>query len=72
MKTTKYTAEDLTNDPSLKWNPYRKWELVWSDSHSEYKRFVRHEKSLVRLAEVHSLSELHSLVPRNSVRRLSL
>jgi hypothetical protein len=33
------TAAELVNDPTLRWWPYRRLELVWSDTHRAYLRF---------------------------------
>lgn len=30
---------ELANDPSLRWCPYRSFELVWSDAHATEMRF---------------------------------
>lgn len=45
------SAAELVNDPSLKYCPYRTFELVWSDSHRTEMRFVAYLASgKVRLA----------------------
>lgn len=36
------SAAELANDPSLRWCPYRKFELVWSDTHQTEMRFVEY------------------------------
>ena len=62
----------LTNDPSLRWSAYGKWELVYSDVHQEPMRFVCYDQDRIRLATVNGMAELPDLVEQHQIRRLSV
>ncbi len=36
----KGTGEEIANDPTLRWNPYRWGEQLFSDKHGDFRRFV--------------------------------
>lgn len=69
-KTRKHLTppEQLANDPSLKWNAYKKWEALWSDSHGETLRFARYEGDRIVLATL-NIADLPGTVDPLSVRR---
>lgn len=57
MKTKrKYTKEELENDPSLKWNSYQKWEVLWSDEYKDLVRFVGYEGEGIQLADLSTIN----------------
>jgi hypothetical protein len=60
---------ELENDPSLRWNDYKRWEVVMSDVHSELRRFHSREGDQARLATVNGMEVLPELVPLLSIRR---
>lgn len=66
-----FTEAELTNDPSLRWCPYRTWELIHSDAHDEPVRFLRYSGDNAELAVVgdHFMRELGT-VPVLSLRRI--
>jgi hypothetical protein len=68
----KFTEADLKNDPSLRWCPYRMWELVWSDVHNKPVRFVRYEDGKVRVGTLNGMAPLPELVEVHQVRRPSV
>ena len=72
-KPKKYvpTEEELANDPSLMWVPYRRWEPIWSDDHGANLRFVEYVGDLVKLASLDGISELPGLVKKLGIRRLT-
>lgn len=52
-KKRKPTEGELANDPSLRWCGYRRFELVWSDTHKTEMRFVEYlPNGKVRLANM--------------------
>lgn len=63
------TSVEIANDPSLRWFPYRMWELVYSDATGELLRFVRYEGDAVVLATVNGMAELPGTVGFLTVRR---
>lgn len=71
MKTTKHTDEEILNDESLRWHPYKQWELVWSDVHGKEMRFYGYEDDFVRLATfgMAKIDDPDGLVRRDQVRR---
>lgn len=69
MAKRKPNPDELANDPSLRWSPYSKWELVWSDAHNDQLRFVGYEEGGVRLATVNGIANLPGLVSPLSIRR---
>ncbi len=73
LKPKKYVAgpDELVNDPSLRWCPYRMWETVWSDVHQAELRFVRYEGERVVLATLGGMAELPGTVGKLQVRRLT-
>jgi hypothetical protein len=71
MAKPKYTLEELAADPSLKWCPYRRFEILWSDTHQTCVRFVRYEGDGVVVAADASCAEMPGSVPKTSVRRPS-
>src|ERR1700730_5967667 len=72
MKSWKPTAEQIANDPSLKWIGYRRGELVWSDLHSANVRFLEYSEGKVRLATLDGIAPLPDLAEENQVRRPSV
>lgn len=64
------SAEELANDPSLRWNEYRWWEVLWSDGHGDPVRFERREAGGVRLSSLDGIVPL-GLADPLSVRRPS-
>ncbi len=72
MSKHKPTAEQIKNDPSLRWCPYRSMEVVFSDAHQTELRFIRYEGQMVRLAELNSIAELPELVQASTIRRSSV
>ena len=71
--TARHTPTDaeLTNDPSLKWTRYAKWELLYSDAFDDLVRFVDYtSEGLVRVATVNSMCEFEGIaLDPLSVRR---
>ena len=67
------TAAELANDPSLRFCPYRQWELVWCDERDECVRFHHYAdvaRTIVVVASVH-MAVLPGSVPAASLRRPS-
>lgn len=72
MSKYKPTPEEILNDYTLKWFPYKEGEALWSDTHQDTKRFVRYvDKDMVMLSEIDSMRPLPDPVSRLSVRRLT-
>lgn len=70
-KKRQYTPAELMNDASLRWYPYKRMELVWSDTYNTEMRFVRYEADgSIVLANL-MLGELPGSVDPLSVRRPS-
>ena len=64
------SAAELVNDPSLKYCPYRTFELVWSDSHSTEMRFVAYlANGKVRLATEAGMAVIAGEFDVLSIRR---
>lgn len=64
------TQEEITNDYSLKWHfPYRHGEALWSDTHQQMLRYIRHEGEYVVLATLNGIAELPKPVHKLTVRR---
>ncbi len=60
---------ELANDPSLKYCPYRRMELVWSDTFKAEMRFVEYVPcGKIRLANF-SMGEVSGLYDPLTVRR---
>ena len=72
MKHRRSTAEEIVNDPSLRWCAYRYGELVHSDAHAAQVRFVRYERGKIRVATLNGISNLPGLVDPLKVRRPSV
>ena len=71
-KKPEWTPSQLANDPSLRWCPYRRHELVWSDAYQDCLRFWGYEgEGMVRLATLMlgRIDGPEGLVPELSVRR---
>jgi hypothetical protein len=69
-KQRKASPEELVNDPSLKWNPYRPWELLQSDAHCGLVRFLEYtDDGRVRVATVHGITPLPQTAEALQVRR---
>ncbi len=69
-KKRQFTVEELANDESLQWCPYRKGEAVWSDIHGEALRFYRYVKDKVQLASLQGIAPLEELVSPLQIRRM--
>lgn len=74
LKTTKprkrvHSAAELANDPSLRYCPYRKFELVWSDSHQTEMRFVEYVGDKIILATEAGMAVVDGLWDMLSIRR---
>jgi hypothetical protein len=63
------TPAELASDPTLRWWPYRRGELLWSDYHRDYLRFGGYTPERgVRLLS-RALAELPGEVRADRVRR---
>jgi len=72
MAKGKPTAAQIANDASLRWCPYRMFELVYSDTHGRPLRFVRYASpGQVVLATLGGMGELPGTVHELTVRRPS-
>lgn len=67
----KATDVEIRNDPSLRWNYYRPWEIVWSDLHNTEVRFLRYEGDKIAVASLHGITELSDRVGVLQIRRPS-
>ena len=66
------TEAELINDPSLRWCPYRRWELLWSDLHQTEVRFLEYRGDLVAVATLNGIAPYPEPHPtRLQVRRKS-
>ncbi len=63
--------EQLEHDPSLKFNDYRVWELLYCISLKMCVRFSKWEfgKKYVRIVDKSSLRELPVILPWDDVKR---
>ncbi len=68
-KKHKAIAEEIANDPSLKYVQYQWGESIWSDDRQETVRFIRYEDEMIRIAESLGIREIPVLVNPLSVRR---
>ena len=60
----------FSNDPSLRWFPYQRLEMVWSDVHNDYVRFMRYlDDGTVKVATMNGISELEGSIPESKIRR---
>lgn len=69
MKKIQFTPEQLANDPSLKYCPYRYGELVWSDQHKAWVRFGHYEGRNVHVLSYAGMAPLSGVVPDLQIRR---
>lgn len=70
MKKPTFSTVQLTNDPSLRWCPYRYGEVVYSDSHEKELRFLGYaDNANVRLGTINGIAEIAGHVNELTVRR---
>jgi hypothetical protein len=71
-KREEHSAEELVNDPSLRWADYRLWELLHSDAHDGLVRFLEYTgkgRAKVRVANLNGITPYKRLAKRLQVRR---
>lgn len=68
----RHTPAELTNDPSLRWCSYRRWEMLYSDTHAGPVRFLEYVGDAVRVASMEGIAPLAELPTRLQVRRPSV
>lgn len=70
-KRREHSPEELANDPSLKWNDYKRYELVYVKPWGKYFRFLEYiwGGKRVRLTERNSLRVLDETVEALDIRR---
>ena len=69
-KKQKYSESELRNDPSLKWCPYRRAEVVWSDAHQAEVRFMEYVGcDRARTATLNGIADMPGTVHRLGIRR---
>lgn len=68
-KKRKYSPEELLNDPSLKWFPYRNGELLNSDQFGDVRFASYDEEGNVSLLTLLGMSPISGVVSPLSVRR---
>ena len=71
-KKLQFTDAELKNDPSLRWCPYRRSELVYSDVHQAPVRFLEYANDRVLLASLNGIAPLPVTAGRLQVRRPSV
>lgn len=67
-KRRTYSAEELTNDPSLKYFDYRMMEALLSDEHGDV-RFAGYEKENIKIADLQTMAVLPLTVNPLKIRR---
>lgn len=65
------SLEEIANDPSLRWFPYRTAEVIFSDTHGTELRFMGYDGEQVKLATLNGIAPIAETVHRLTVRRLT-
>lgn len=66
------SAAEIANDSSVKWTPYRRLELLWSDEKNAYVRFLEYdEDGRIRIASYEGMADLGESVDPLRTRRLT-
>lgn len=71
--TRKPTQEELDNDPTLQYTPYKRYEILWVKPLKKICRFLSYcdDGKKIRLTERDSLRDVPEAVPALSVKRPS-
>ncbi len=69
-KRRNVSGEELRNDPTLRWDPYRWGEQLFSDKHGDFRRFVAYTPDgRIVLASLNGIAPETETADPLSVRR---
>lgn len=69
MKKHKPTQAEITNDPSIRWTPYKKWEVVESDTYGLVRFSGYAADGSVELTTLLGMGQIAGSVQSTTIRR---